>query len=113
MFGVTYAWFVAPGHPYVPGSAFLLAASLHGLGAPDRRRVMARAPQVRRSVRMTAGTAAPQAAGQLRLHLRAGADELVSFGIMIPILPNLIKQFAAATRRGRRVERRCSPPPGG
>ena len=33
IFGATYAWFLSPGHPYVPGSAFLLAAVLNGLGA--------------------------------------------------------------------------------
>ena len=33
MFGFTYAWFVGSGHPYIPGSAFLLAAALHAAGA--------------------------------------------------------------------------------
>lgn len=42
--GATYAWFVAPGHPYVPGAAFLLAAALHALGALIALAAMARAP---------------------------------------------------------------------
>ncbi len=29
MFGYAYAWFHQPGHPDVPGAAFLLAAGLH------------------------------------------------------------------------------------
>lgn len=29
LFGFAYAWFVQPGHPQVPGAAFLLAALLH------------------------------------------------------------------------------------
>ena len=45
MFGFTYAWFVAPGHPQVPGSAFLLAASLHAVAALIAIAVMARAPR--------------------------------------------------------------------
>lgn len=45
MFGYTYAWFVQPGHPYLPGSAFLLAAGLHGLAALIAVVVMARAPR--------------------------------------------------------------------
>jgi len=45
MFGFTYAWFVAPGHPHIPGSAFLLAASLHAIAALIAVAVMARAPQ--------------------------------------------------------------------
>lgn len=45
MFGFTYAWFVAPGHPYVPGSAFMLAASLHAIAALIALVVMARAPK--------------------------------------------------------------------
>jgi DHA1 family tetracycline resistance protein-like MFS transporter len=31
--GGVYAWFVTPGHPYVPGAAFLLAAAFHALAA--------------------------------------------------------------------------------
>ena len=45
VFGFTYAFFIAPGHPYVPGSAFLLAATLHGLGALIAVTLMARAPK--------------------------------------------------------------------
>ena len=45
MFGFTYAFFIAPGHPYVPGSAFLLAATLHGLGALIAVTLMARGPK--------------------------------------------------------------------
>jgi DHA1 family tetracycline resistance protein-like MFS transporter len=45
MFGYTYAWFVAPGHPSVPGSAFLLAASLQAFAALIAIVVMARAPR--------------------------------------------------------------------
>jgi len=45
MFGYTYAWFVGAGHPYVPGSAFLLAASLHALAAMIAVVVMVRAPR--------------------------------------------------------------------
>jgi DHA1 family tetracycline resistance protein-like MFS transporter len=45
LFGFTYAWFVAPGHPYVPGAAFLLAASLHAIAALIAIAVMARAPK--------------------------------------------------------------------
>lgn len=45
LFGFTYAWFVAPGHPYVPGSAFLLAAGLHAIAALIAITVMARAPR--------------------------------------------------------------------
>ena len=45
MFGYIYAWFVAAGHPYVPGSAFLLAASLHALAALIAVVVMVRAPR--------------------------------------------------------------------
>ena len=33
MFGYTYAWFVAPGHPSLPGAAFLLAAAFHAVAA--------------------------------------------------------------------------------
>src|SRR6185312_13707898 len=33
VFGAAYAWFVAPGHPYIPGSAFLLAAGFHAIAA--------------------------------------------------------------------------------
>lgn len=42
MFGLTYAWFVAPGHAYVPGAAFFLAAGLHAVGAVIALAVMAR-----------------------------------------------------------------------
>ena len=45
IFGFTYAYFVAPGHAYVPGSAFLLAASLHAVAALIAIAVMARAPR--------------------------------------------------------------------
>jgi hypothetical protein len=45
MFGFTYAWFVAPGHPNVPGSAFLLAAAFHAVAATIAITVMARAPK--------------------------------------------------------------------
>jgi len=45
MFGFTYAFFIAPGHPYVPGSAFLLAATLHGIGAAIAVVLMARTPK--------------------------------------------------------------------
>ena len=45
VFGFTYAWFVAAGHPYVPGSAFLLAAALHAIAALIALAVMARAPK--------------------------------------------------------------------
>lgn len=44
MFGFTYAWFIAPGNPYIPGSAFLLAAGLHAIAALIAVVVMARAP---------------------------------------------------------------------
>jgi MFS transporter, DHA1 family, tetracycline resistance protein len=46
MFGFTYAWFVAPGHPQVPGSAFMLAAALHAVAAVIAITVMARAPRI-------------------------------------------------------------------
>jgi DHA1 family tetracycline resistance protein-like MFS transporter len=49
MFGYTYAWFVAAGHPYVPGAAFLLAAGLHALAALIAVVVMARAPRPART----------------------------------------------------------------
>lgn len=52
VFGFTYAWFVAAGHPYVPGAAFLLAAGLHAIAALIALTVMARAPK-------TAGAASP------------------------------------------------------
>jgi DHA1 family tetracycline resistance protein-like MFS transporter len=45
MFGFTYAWFIAPGHPYVPGAAFLLAAALHAVAAAIAVAVMARGPR--------------------------------------------------------------------
>jgi DHA1 family tetracycline resistance protein-like MFS transporter len=45
MFGFTYAWFVAPGHPSVPGAAFMLAAGLHAIAALIAIIVMARAPR--------------------------------------------------------------------
>jgi hypothetical protein len=45
MFGFTYARFVAPGHPEVPGSAFFLAAGLHAIAALVAIAVMARAPR--------------------------------------------------------------------
>jgi DHA1 family tetracycline resistance protein-like MFS transporter len=45
IFGAVYAWFVAPGHPHVPGSAFLLAAAFHAVGALIALGVMARAPR--------------------------------------------------------------------
>ena len=45
VFGFTYAWFVSPGHPQVPGAAFLLAAALMGLGALIALTLMIRAPK--------------------------------------------------------------------
>jgi DHA1 family tetracycline resistance protein-like MFS transporter len=45
VFGFAYAWFIAPGHPYVPGAAFLLAAALHALAAVIALAVMARPPR--------------------------------------------------------------------
>jgi len=45
LFGFTYAWFVAPGHAYVPGSAFFLAATFQGVGALIAVVLMARAPK--------------------------------------------------------------------
>jgi DHA1 family tetracycline resistance protein-like MFS transporter len=45
MFGFTYAWYVAPGHPYVPGSAFLLAAALHAVAALIALVLIVRAPR--------------------------------------------------------------------
>jgi DHA1 family tetracycline resistance protein-like MFS transporter len=49
IFGAVYAWFVASGHPYVPGSAFLLAAAFHALGALIALTAMARAPREARA----------------------------------------------------------------
>jgi DHA1 family tetracycline resistance protein-like MFS transporter len=51
LFGFTYAWFVAPGHPNVPGAAFLLAAAFHAIGAILALAILARSPR-------TAGAAA-------------------------------------------------------
>lgn len=45
LFGFTYAWFVQPGNPYIPGSAFLPAAGLHAIAALIALVVMARAPK--------------------------------------------------------------------
>jgi MFS transporter, DHA1 family, tetracycline resistance protein len=45
VFGFTYAWFLAPSHPQVPGSAFLLAAGLHAIGAAVALTLMLRAPK--------------------------------------------------------------------
>jgi DHA1 family tetracycline resistance protein-like MFS transporter len=45
MFGAAYAWFVAPGHPFVPGAAFLLAAGLHAIAALIAVTVMVRSPR--------------------------------------------------------------------
>jgi len=45
LFGFTYAWFILPGNPYIPGSAFLLAAGLHAIAALIALTVMARAPK--------------------------------------------------------------------
>ncbi|MBL8553194.1 MAG: TCR/Tet family MFS transporter [Phenylobacterium sp.] len=45
VFGFTYAWFVTPGHPQVPGSAFFLAAGLHAVAVCIAIAVMARAPR--------------------------------------------------------------------
>ncbi|MBI1200831.1 MAG: MFS transporter [Phenylobacterium sp.] len=45
LFGFTYAWFVAPGHPFVPGSAFFLAAGIHAVAALIAVAVMARGPR--------------------------------------------------------------------
>jgi DHA1 family tetracycline resistance protein-like MFS transporter len=44
LFGFTYAWFVEPGHLYLPGSAFLLAAGLHAVAALIAVVTMVRAP---------------------------------------------------------------------
>jgi DHA1 family tetracycline resistance protein-like MFS transporter len=43
--GYVYAWYITPGHPYVPGSAFLLAAALHGLAALIALAVIVRPPR--------------------------------------------------------------------
>ncbi|MET0275034.1 MAG: MFS transporter, partial [Phenylobacterium sp.] len=43
IFGGAYAWFVAPGHLYFPGAAFLLAAGLHAAAAIATLALMARA----------------------------------------------------------------------
>lgn len=45
LFGFTYAWFAAPGHPQVPGAAFLLAAGVHAVAALIALTVMARSPR--------------------------------------------------------------------
>lgn len=45
LFGFTYAWFIAPGNPYIPGSAFLLAAGLHAIAVLIAVVVMVRAPK--------------------------------------------------------------------
>jgi DHA1 family tetracycline resistance protein-like MFS transporter len=45
LFGFTYAWFVAPGHPQIPGSAFLLAASLQAVAAMIGLAILARSPR--------------------------------------------------------------------
>jgi DHA1 family tetracycline resistance protein-like MFS transporter len=45
IFGSVYAWYVAPGHSYVPGSAFLLAAGLHALAALIAVATLARSPR--------------------------------------------------------------------
>ncbi|MEO8115027.1 MAG: TCR/Tet family MFS transporter [Phenylobacterium sp.] len=45
MFGYTYAWFVAPGHPQVPGAAFMLAAGLLAAAALIAVAAMVRAPR--------------------------------------------------------------------
>jgi DHA1 family tetracycline resistance protein-like MFS transporter len=45
VFGYTYAWFAEPGHPAVPGAAFMLAAALHGAAAVIALVVMARSPK--------------------------------------------------------------------
>lgn len=42
LFGFTYAWFVAPGHPFVPGAAFFLAAGVHAVAALIAVAVMTR-----------------------------------------------------------------------
>jgi DHA1 family tetracycline resistance protein-like MFS transporter len=44
-FGFTYAWFVSPGHPFVPGSAFLLAATCMAAAALIALALMVRAPR--------------------------------------------------------------------
>lgn len=46
LFGFTYAWFVQPGNPYIPGAAFLLAAGLHAVAVLIAIAVMARAPKI-------------------------------------------------------------------
>lgn len=45
LFGFAYAWFVAPGHPFVPGAAFFAAAVLHGAAALIAVSVMVRSPR--------------------------------------------------------------------
>lgn len=45
IFAFTYAYFIAPGHPYVPGSAFLLAAALQAMGALIALTLVARPPK--------------------------------------------------------------------
>ena len=49
--GSAYAWFVAPGHPYIPGAAFFLAAAFNALGALIAITVLARG---RREARVAA-----------------------------------------------------------
>jgi DHA1 family tetracycline resistance protein-like MFS transporter len=44
VFGFTYAWFVTPGHPFIPGAAFMLAAGCMALAALIALVLMARAP---------------------------------------------------------------------
>ncbi|MDB5446102.1 MAG: transporter [Phenylobacterium sp.] len=44
-FGYVYAWFVAPGHPQLPGAGFLLAALLHAIAALIAVGLMVRAPR--------------------------------------------------------------------
>lgn len=45
VFGEVYAWFMAPGHPQVPGAPFLLAAGLMALAATVALGLMVRAPR--------------------------------------------------------------------
>jgi len=47
--GSTYAWFVAPGHPYVPGSAFFLGVAAYALGSLIALSALVRAPREARA----------------------------------------------------------------
>lgn len=50
IFGYAYAWFVAPGHPQVPGAAFLLAAAMLALAALIAGVMIARQPKTQGAV---------------------------------------------------------------